>query len=208
MSTFRVTTEGLADLEKDFAEFPKKAALAGRIAVNYAADKFARRSSDDIQKNLRLGSKAIYNASNQKRSGIRVEKAKLDNLTAIVSASSEPLPLGKFATNAPRGRIRRGLSPVVAVKPNANVTMAGAFYVRVKNGTVLIAVRLKPGDSLRNKTSGRTYPLRKNDPSVVTMYGPSVDQAFKRNIDSFVPQIDNDIRIEFTRQLNRLLTDA
>lgn len=208
MSTFRVTTEGLAEIAQDFEDFPKKAALAGRIAVNYAADKFARRSSDDIQKNLRLGSRAVYNASNQRRSGIRVEKAKLDNLTAVVSASSEPLPLGKFATNVPRGRIRRGVSPVVMVKPGAGAEMKGAFYVRVKNGTVLIAIRLKAGESVRNKTANRTYPLRKTDPSVVTMYGPSLDQAFKRNLDSFVPQINNDIRLEFNRQLTRLLANG
>lgn len=208
MTLFRVTTEGLDDLAQDFEDFPKQSARAAQIAVNYAADRFARRSSDKIQKNLRLGSSAVYNASNQRKSGIRVSPAKLDTLTAVVSASSAPLPLSKYATNAPNGRPPRGLSPIVAVKPDSRQTMAGAFFVRVKNGSVLIALRLKPGETVRRRTSGRTYPLRKGDNSVVTLYGPSLDQAFRVEAEEFLPQISNDVRAEFTRQLTRLLANA
>lgn len=199
-----LTTKGLDDFAQDFADFPQQAAKAAQIAVNYAADRFARKSSNAIKESLRIESKSLYNASDQKKSRIKVRKAGAGETTAVVSASSEPYLLSKFATNAPKGRSVRGISPAVMVKPSNLQKMESSFYVRAKNGQLLIALRLKPGESVRNRTSGRTYPLRKGDPSAVVLYGPSIDQAFETQSRQFLDSVEEDMRAEYQRQFRRL----
>lgn len=206
MSNISITVEGLDDLADTFEQFPQQAAEAARRAVNYAADRFARRTANGIKSELNLGSTQLYNASNPRGSRIKVRRATMDVLTATVSASSAPMLLSNFATNIPRGRGRgvKAVSPIVMVSPGSSQKLNNAFYVQAKNGTWLIAVRLKPGESLRNKKSGRTYPLRKGDPSTSVLYGPSLDQAFRVKADDNLSQIGTDVRSEFLRQMEVL----
>lgn len=204
MTNISIEVTGLDDLAETFEQFPKESAEAARRAVNYAADRFARRTANAIKSELNLGSTQLYNASNPKGSRIKVRRATMDTLTATVSASSEPMLLSKFATNAPRGRGVKAVSPVVMVSPGSTKKLNDAFFVRAKNGTLLIAVHLKPGESLRNKKSGRTYPLRKGDPSAVVLYGPSLDQAFRVKAEDNLGQIGADVRSEYLRQIEVL----
>lgn len=206
MSNLTVSTEGLEDLEKYFQEAPVRAAIAAQRAVNYAARKYGRSTAKAIEAQLNFKTK-LYNDTNPARGRISVVLASRETLTAKVRASSEPLLLSKFAVNEPKGRGKgkfRGVTPKVQVSKGATKDMPGAFYVPFKNGQVGLAIRLKKGESIRNRHSGRTYPLFKKDPSVQVLYGPSLDQAFATKIIDAVAPVSRDVREEFLRQLEVL----
>lgn len=200
MITFK--TEGLEDLAEYFAKFPKEAPEAARRAVNFAARRYAKEASDKISSSLNFRTK-LYYPSNPGKGRIAIRLASKDDLTAIVSASSEPLLLSKFATNFPRGAVRRGVKPKVKVSFSEK-EMGSSFYVRFKNGTTAIAIRLRKGESIRNRTSRRTYPLFKKDPTVQVMYGPSLDQAFTTQIKDSMTPVTEAVRREFVRQIGVL----
>lgn len=206
MSNVTISTEGLEDMEKYFREAPEKAVIAAQRAINYAARKYGRSTAKAVEAQLNFKTK-LYNDTSPARGRISVLLASRQTLTATVRASSEPLLLSKFAVNEPKGKSRakfRGVTPKVQVTKGSVKDMPGSFYVPFKNGQVGLAIRLKKGESIRNRHSGRTYPLFKKDPSVQVLYGPSLDQAFATKTIDAVGPVSRDVREEFLRQLEVL----
>lgn len=195
-------TQGLDDLAEYFETFPQRAPEAARRAVNYAARKFGKDSAAKIASKLNFRTK-LYNDTNPGKGRIAVRLASSATLTAVVSASSEPLLLAKFGVNLPKTGSVRGISPVVKVGASSR-ELHSAFYTRFKNGTVGLAVRLKKGESLRNRHSKKSYPLRRGDPNVQILYGPSLDQAFESQVKDALTPVEKTIRSEFFRQLEVL----
>ena len=200
MITFK--TEGLEDLASWFEQFPKEAPEAARRAVNFAAQRYGKDAANKISAQLNFRTKLFY-PSNPGKGRISVRLASKADLTAVVSASSEPLLLSKFATNFPKGAIRKGTLPRVQVG-RSNETIKDGFFVRFKNGTTAIAVRLKKGESVRGKKTAKTYPLRKGDPTTSVLYGPSLDQAFKTKVGDSMQSVEASVRQEFIRQIGVL----
>ena len=103
-----------------------------------------------------------------------------DRLTTAIRARQRPTSLARFAT----GTVGRE-GATVKVKANRTVRLKKAFLVRLRAGTVLdglnanigLAVRLKPGQTLRHKRD--LSSAAKLSPNVYLLYAPSVDQVFK-----------------------------
>jgi hypothetical protein len=95
----------------------------------------------------------------------------------------------------------RGKGVRVQVKPGQAKLLPKAFLVNLNNGNLGLAVRLKEGQSLRNKNDGRMVKLGKN---TYLLYGPSVDQVFGDVADGNSDEISRLVSNQFFRQFARL----
>lgn len=194
-----IDVAGLEEFEAAFAKAPEKAVQAARRAINAGAKRLATRASAQIRQDVAFKARELYSPGNTGK--ITVDFASGAKLEARVRGADRPTLLSKFAVNAPRGKPRRGLAPKVKVSPGNTVELERGFFVRFKNGTVGIAVRLKPGERLRNKkTAG--YPLRRGDPNTYVLYSVEVDQALKMAGSDRLDEVADFIRAEFARQFN------
>lgn len=83
--------------------------------------------------------------------------------------------------------------------------MKGSFLVKLKSGNAKtdtqfnlgLAIRLKPGERLRNKTS-----MTQLDHNVYLLYGPSVDQVFRTVREDIAPDTASFLEAEFRRLLD------
>lgn len=128
-------------------------------------------------------------------------------LETKISARQRATSLARFVTGGDVGSV--GAS--VSVKSGRTVTLKKAFLVRLRSGTSLdddnfnlgLAVRIKPGQTIRNKTdTSRMVRLAKD---VFLLYGPSVDQVFRSVAETETPKVLDDMENEFFRQFARLM---
>jgi hypothetical protein len=105
-------------------------------------------------------------------------------LETKISARARPTSLARFASGGAIG----SAGVTVRVKAGRTVHLKKAFMVRLRAGTVLddstanigLAVRIKPGDRIRNKTD--TSHMVHLAPNVFLLYAPSVDQVFAEKV--------------------------
>jgi hypothetical protein len=116
--------------------------------------------------------------------------------------------LARFAQNQSFDGARRTGGVRVRVR-GAGTFMKGAFFVKLRRGgdtadgfNVGLALRLKPGQTLRGrKKGGASVRLA---PDLYLLYGPSVDQVFRDVAVAESPAIKADLGREFLRQWVRL----
>lgn len=110
------------------------------------------------------------------------KQATVNQPEAIIRASGRPTSLARYARSPQTAE--RGAGVTVEVSPGKARYLRKAFFMRLPQGTVLtdtqynlgLAVRLRPGETLRNKISA----VRMAN-GLYLLYGPSVDQVFKAN---------------------------
>lgn len=186
--------------EREFADYPRIAAEAGRMAVNDGARFLARESSREIRKSLAFDPKELWSAANPVGGKISTLLASPKTLVARVKGQDKPTLLGRFATNFGKGR---KIIPRVRVKPGSNKEVSKrAFFLSFKNGARGLAIRLKKGERLLNHR-GPTYPLR-GDPNVLVLYAPSVDQALQTAGADLLDRAADVCSDSFVRNFNRL----
>jgi len=128
-----------------------------------------------------------------------VQKATRNNLEVVIRGRDRATSLARFAPGQTPGS-KSGI--YVQVKRNGGVRhLKRAFLVKLNNDNLGLAVRLKPGESIRNKREVATVELGKN---VYLLYGPSVDQVFKTVAAESLPELGDMISREFFRQFARL----
>lgn len=115
------------------------------------------------------------------------------SLHVKLRARGRPTSLIRFAAGAGVGR-RDKVS--VQVKPGNAVVMPRAFAVRLRSGNMGLAMRLRPGESPRNK---REMVQMRN--GLWLLYGPSVAQGFRLYLDkeALVAQTEATMQAEFDR---------
>ena len=169
------------DLGDTFDAMAKRAQSAGkqidpiaRMAVNDAADFSRSFGASDITKQFNVTS-SYLKGGDSPRLGV-VKRASNTSLEAIVRGRDRATSLARFSKTAlPAQFGKQKRSPTVAVlKGSGGKQIPKSFYVRLRNGNVGIAVRLKKGDTVQGKnkmvSARRGYYL---------LYGPSVDQMFR-----------------------------
>ena len=126
-------------------------------------------------------------------------RANTADLQAILTASRQPYSLSRFKV----GDVGFGPSagPVkVRIKAGGStVNLKRAFYVRAPNGAVGIAVRSK--QPLDNSRGAR----RIKGTDVYVLFGPSPDQLMRRLAPASVPDVENYLNREFSRQIVRVI---
>lgn len=183
----------------DFDESDKRIAAAARMAINRTAQRGRTAAAREMRAQVNFPASYLTGANGRLNV---VQQATNENLIAVIRGRHRPTSLARFAreTNPAQARKRGGVN--VDVKPGAAKFMKGAFLVHLRAGAAKtdtqfnlgLAIRLKPGDSLRNSTAA----VRLED-NVYLLYGPSVDQVFRTVRDDIQPGLASFLEAEFRR---------
>ena len=175
MSDYAVFVEGLSSLT-DLEKLPENVKKKAQQAVNGILRRARPESAKRIARLVNLP--ASYMSDSSGRLSI-TQYATSNKLEGVITGRQRATSLARFSSG---GTVNKpGVS--VAVKPGASRLMKKAFLVRLKAGSAPIetrsnlglAVRLKKGTPLRNKTK-----MARLGKGLYLLYGPSVDQVFKQ----------------------------
>jgi hypothetical protein len=142
---------------------------------------------------------------NEERLSFR-QKATATRLEAVVTARDRATSLARFAPGFSPSNSRNQTVVVRVKRGGKSIRLSKrAFVTRLNNGNIGLAVRLKPGETLRNSERAVLVKawsgVRGN---VYLLYGPSVDQVVKMIAVDSLPQAGEAISKEFIRQFQRL----
>lgn len=200
---YAVLVEGLSSIT-DLDNLSKsKIETAAVRAINKLADHGRARAAAEIGRQVNLP--ASYLSPSGGRLAVS-QKATKGNLEARIRARTRATSLARFVTSGTPGK--PGVR--VSVRPGSSITLPKAFLMKLRAGKELtdtkfnlgLAVRLKSGESLRNKY--KRVQLAKN---LYLLYGPSVDQVFLHNDEKrgvavdLSPELADKLEAEFTRLL-------
>lgn len=193
-----VAVEGLSGLES-LETLPDRVLVAARRAVNKTADRTKVRSAREIRNQVNFP--ASYVSGQRGRLNV-TKKAQGADLEAIIKGRERPTSLAQFVT---AGKIGGKTGVSVAVKPGSSRRMPRAFLIKLRAGNASIdtrfnlglAMRLKPGESIRNKTN--FVRLQGN---LYLLYGPSVNQVFATVAGDEAPAASTFLEQEFLRLLD------
>lgn len=143
---------------------------------------------------------------NDERLGIR-KRATNQRLEVVVSGRFRPTSLARFARGQTPATTRKS-GVRVTVRPGQARLMRKAFLVPLRRGNAFdrdnynlgLALRLKPGERIRNKRQ----QVARLDRNVVLLYGPSVDQIFRDVAVDDTPEVLRQVERKFYRQFFRL----
>ena len=200
MTEFAVFVEGLKDV--DFSNSGDQIAKVASKAINGVT----RKSRAEIKRRIR--SEVNFPVRFLDGKGLQISQfAKPTDLESIITARGRPTMLSRFLTSAPRSG-RAGVS--VEVEPGKARFMRRVFSLKLPQGSagvetkynLALAIRLRKGERLRNKTS-----FRRLESNLYVLYGPSVDQVFRAKdgdgiATDMVPKIERDLEKEFLRLID------
>lgn len=192
-----VTIQGdfLTDMRQFFDEFPEITERSALMALNQVAERKAvPMIRHDAESQVAFPSGYLDSPD---RLGVS-RKATQSSLETVITARDRPTSLARFAPGqTPESGRNQGVT--VMVKKGRSRHMKKAFLVRLKNGNVGLAIRLKQGE--RPDRAYKPVLLANN---VYLLYGPSVDQVVRTVAEESLPEIGNMVSNEFFRQFARL----
>lgn len=210
-----IQISGLDEFRREFERLPDIALNAASMALGTSAKSIRKMSADEINRQINFGPSYLAGDDNEKLKIVRYSNTEL---RADIVARKRPTSLARFATDKKVGR-RSENNPVrikVKGRVKTGVAVQGggrkrapAFLVNLRkggedSGNVGLAIRLKKGESLRDrrmtlKTFGRNKDL-------ALLYGPSVDQIFGSVRVDLVNSgiVGSTLAKEFDRQFRRL----
>jgi hypothetical protein len=193
MSAF-IQQNAFADVKQFFTQLPDDAEDAAVFAIN---DVVGGEGMVAIRKETRsqIDFPAGYLEGERLRVGKRASKGMLE---ATIKARDRATSLGRFAAGQTPANTR-GRGVRVQVKKGQTRVLSKGFMVDLKNGNRGVAVRLKPGESLRN--SDKAVRLADN---VFLLYGPSVEQVFKGVAHDVAPDLGRRLSRRFLHHFTRL----
>jgi hypothetical protein len=193
-----IDSSQVEDLEHLFEKFPQVARQAMSIALNETARGPALKAA---KRNIMA---QINFPEGYLDTRVEFKKAATPyNLEARIVGRDRPTSLARFVQpGTPVGRAavaNRGLN--VTVKRGSTRRIPQGFLVNLRNSNIGLAIRLKPGETVRGVQ--RFNPVRLF-PNVYLLYGPSVDQVLTDVGDQIAEEVTSDIAAEFNRQFARL----
>ena len=203
MSQFAFFTDGLeVDLLEGFSTEQR------RLAAVRAINKIARDARAQAAKMIRneVNLPARYVSPSEGRLAV-TKQANGSNLEARITARGRATSLAQFVTGSAKPNVQ-GVH--IKVAPGKARFLRRAFLIRLPQGNspvtdtkfnLGLAVRLKPGDTLRNKITARRV-----EKGLYVLYGPSVSQVFRANdgdgiANEMTPGLEAKLRDEFLRLL-------
>jgi len=204
---FNAEFEGLDGAAEFFARMPEINAKAARLALNQTASRGALKlARDEIMDEINFP-REYLNASR-----LGVTKFATDrDLEAVITGRKRATSLARFAQpGTPIGSAAKSGVRVRVSKNGGGETLRKAWLVRLKSGASMsedkynvgLAVRIRPGDSIKGKNSTQQAWLV---PGVIALlYAPSVDQVFREVAAEIGPQVGDMAAQEFLRQFTRL----
>ncbi len=202
--TVTVIANGLDKFRERMNRMPEISARAARLAINDTADTARRKIIPElIEKQVDFPPGYL---ADDDRLAV-VTRATDGELTAVIAARARATSLARFTTGGTPGVTLPGGVPV-RVKPGSGRTLPKAFLVRLRQGASLtedhfnvgLAVRLKPGQTIRNKNVN----VQETKSGITLLYGPSVDQVFRVVAEDVTDELNEMLETEFLRQFDRL----
>lgn len=188
MNNYVVAVEGLESI-RDIENLDENILLRARQAINRTVDRARTRSDREMRKQIAFPARYLSSRLTVSK------KASGRNLQAVITGRDRPTSLARFAKNKDIAAARRRGSVSVTVSPGQTRTMKGAFLMQLRGGNLGLAVRLKPGESLRNKRK-----MASAGKGLYILYGPSVDQVFRSVADEYAaPDAAEFLEREFLR---------
>lgn len=203
--TVELDIAGFAKFAQGMRGMEASVESSARIAINDGARFATRVGAKAITDDLNLTSKYLTGGPSPRLGVSRF--ASDSSLEAVVTGRDRPTSLARFARGAPVfGHQKR--SPTVKVnRAGAGQRVNNSFFVRLRSGkemsadnyNVGIAVRLKPGETIR----GKNVMARPGKRGFYLLYGPSVGQAYRTASEKTAPAVAERVTSEFLRQLAR-----
>lgn len=189
-----IIATGLKDMERFFNDLPDIAEQAAVLAIN---DTVQREGLTLIKKDMR----DQVNFPSGYLEGERLRPTRFaarGRLEAVIRGRDRPTSLARFAEGQTPENTR-GQGVRVRVKRGQSELLRKAFLVRLKNGNLGLAVRLKAGENLRHSVGATQLA-----PGLFLLYGPSVDQVLRGVADDRADDIIDIVSSKFLRQFGRL----
>lgn len=178
MTPYVIEVSGFDELG-DFESLSRGVKDNLKNAVNRTIDRARTIIDRDIRENVNLSKAHLA-----RRMSV-VKRATAANPEAVLKATDDPFGLAGFATSRRRGGVK------VEVTPGVPKEIKRAFLLY---GDKVLAIRLKPGESFRNKKYARQV-----DNGLYALYGPSVDQAFATFAEERADELLDILENEFDR---------
>jgi len=206
MTAYAVFAEGITNLQ-EFDALKDEIKLWAAQAINKTAESGRTRAARLIRSEVNFPASYVNPADRRLYVSKKAQRADRE---ARIAARPRATSLARFVVGG-QSKLTEGVQ--VMVHPGKARLMRRAFLIRLRSGkseidtksNMGLAVRLKPGEVLRNKTD-----VQKLDRNLYLLYGPSVAQVFRARDDSGVasdmsPQVVKDMEREFLRlvELNR-----
>jgi hypothetical protein len=200
-----IDTSGVEGITDFFEQFPVTARAAMANAINDTARGYAlKRAKEEVYKETAFPPGYL---DQPERLWVSLT-AYPERLEATITGRDRPTQLSRFAApGTPVGNVRRGANTpgvTVTVNPNDPVTIPEAFLIALKGGNVGLAIRLKPGETIRNYT-GPNQSRREIFPDVFLLEGPSVDQVFRDVAVDISDDVAAELGREFIRRFNSMV---
>lgn len=182
-----VVVEGLSSLE-DIENLDESILRNARNAINKTLDRTRTASDRQIREELAFPARYLQSRLTVSR------RAAGTSLQGTISGRDRPTSLARFATNRNQAPGKAGVN--VRVSASATKRMNRAFLMKLKNGNLGLAMRLKEGERLANKKN-----IVKVGAGLYLLYGPSIDQAFSE----IIPDQEDNAAKYLEREFLRLM---
>lgn len=190
--SYMVAVEGIQNLH-DFDNLSPKIIKAAIATVNRATDRARAASARMIRDQVNFP--ARYLSGKDGRLAV-VKRANAANMTGVIRGRFEPTSLARFAKQKTTKQAQRRGGVDVSVEPGSTKFIPNAFIIQFNASAKGLAIRLKEGESVRNKK----YQVRTWN-GLAILYGPSVDQVFRAAPEEIGPEISDFMDREFNRLL-------
>lgn len=195
-----VIADALKSTVRYFEDFPDLATKAMSMTLNQVS---AREALPLIRKEMRDQVNFPKGYLERVDRLAVVRKANKRSLEAVIRGRDQATSLARFRAPGQTPQNTRGRGVRVQIQRGQTAVMRRAFLVTLRNGNMGLAVRLKPGEQLRNSTGAKSL-----ENNVYLLYGPSVDQVFRTVAGDVTPEIVQSVTREFFRQFARMSFNA
>lgn len=192
--TYLVAVQGLESLD-DLNSLPAQVRQKAQQAINTTARDTRAASAKEIREQVNFP--ARYLSGQSGRLSVTA-KAKPQSLSATITGRDRPTSLARFASPRDPAASRRNGGVKVTVQPGSPQFMTGAFLMNLRNGNLGLAIRLKPGERVRNKKYARQI-----DKGLYLLYGPAINQIFATVAEDQSPDAAEQLLREFNRLMDR-----
>jgi hypothetical protein len=200
-TTYALVADSMADA-LDANALNERIIVAARQAINRTLDRARTAAARAIRDQVAFPASYLTGAESKLTVS---QRASNENLEGRITGRQRATSLARFARESDPSAVRKKGGVTVQVKPGEAKFMKGAFLVKLRAGSAKtdtkfnlgIAIRLKPGESIRNKRE-----MQQLDHNVYLLYGPSVDQVFNDVRYDIGPNMVSYLETEFRRLLD------
>lgn len=207
----QVQLRGFDELRQFVRGIPERVDEASSVAINDTLKFGQAESSRRIRKEIAFSASYIGSAENPSSRLAVSRKASPQRLEGAITGRARATSLARFKTGEKKGRNgKKGYVRVKVKAGGAARSIPGAFTIKLRrgnaaydpgNGNEGIAVRLKDGELPEGLNKKKMVQI---EGSLYLLYGPSVDQIFRKVREDVAPILADKVGDNFVRQYDRI----